>query len=328
MITSMIVPLDGSAMSEQALSLASQIANGTQATIHLAQVHLPVVNVEIADMALGGVPRIDTSLDQSIRASERSYLAAIQRRLTDQFDFKVKTTLLDGPIVEALCNHAATIHADLIVMTTHGRGAASRFWLGSVADGLVRQSHVPVLLERPHALPARRSEPAQVRHMLIPLDGSPLAESMIESAVALGTPLETSYTLLHVVDPLLLAGAAPLLYSAVPDLEVEREREQSAQHYLDSVAARLHARGLTVNTRVLISPTPALAILEEALDNHIDLIALATHGRSGLARLVLGSTADKILRGADLPVLIYRPVERTAIKEQVVGESSPAVVSG
>jgi nucleotide-binding universal stress UspA family protein len=325
MITSIMVPLDGSALSEQALPLASRIASSAHATVHLVQVHAPSYTIETADLRPGAVPTIDTTLDHEIRAGERSYLAAFQRRLSDEHGIKATTALLDGPIVEALRRHAAAISADLVVMTTHGRGAVSRFWLGSVADGLVRQSHAPVLLERPHAPPAHRPAPSQMQHILIPLDGSALAESIIEPAVTLGAPLGACYTLLHVLDPLLLVGAAPLLYTAVPDVERERERELSAARYLDGVAARLRERGLNVTTRVVLSPSPAPAILEQAHEAGVDLIALATHGRSGLARVMLGSAADKVVRGAEMPVLVYRPAERVAITEQSADEARQAL---
>ena len=315
MITSIMVPLDGSALSEQALPLACRIASSAQAGVHLVQVHAPIYNIETADVRPGAVPTIDTTLDHDIRAGERSYLAALQRRLTDEHEIKTTTALLDGPIIDALRRHAVAISADLIVMTTHGRGAVSRFWLGSVADGLVRQSHAPVLLERPNTPPAHRPAPFQMQHILIPLDGSKLAESIIEPAVALGELLGACYTLLHVLDPLLLVGAAPLLYTAVPDAEVERERELSAERYLDGVAERLRERGLNVTTRVMLSPSPAPAILEQAHEAGVDLIALATHGRSGLERVMLGSAADKVVRGAETPVLVYRPAERAAVKE-------------
>lgn len=314
MFTSIIVPLDGSTLSEQALPLACRIAQSTQATIHLVQVHLPVLDVEIAELRLSTVPLIDTTLDRDVRNRERSYLDATRERLIARYNIAVTATICDGPVAAAICDCAASIRADLIVMTTHGRGAVSRFWLGSVADTLVRQSHVPVLLERPAALFAPCEE-ARPCHILIPLDGSALAESMVEAAIALGTPLQSRYTLLHIIDPVPLASTAPLVYTGAPAPEIARRRERSAQHYLEGIARALRERGLPVDTQVVLSSTPAQAILEQAAQLGVDLIALATHGRSGLTRLLLGSTSDKVLRSAAMPLLLYRPIERPAVME-------------
>jgi nucleotide-binding universal stress UspA family protein len=85
--------------------------------------------------------------------------------------------------------------------------------------------------------------------------------------------------------------------------------KEEAGAYLDATAQRLRGRGLQVETRLVIHPQPAAAILEEARARGVDLIALATHGRGGLARLLLGSTADKVVRGAQIPVFVYRPRE-------------------
>lgn len=314
MFTSIIVPLDGSALSEQSLPLAGRIARSTQATIHLVQVHLPVLDVEMAELRLATVSTINTSLDRDMRVRERSYLDTVRERLVAEYDVAVTATLCDGPIADAICEYAGLLRADLIVMTTHGRGAVSRFWLGSVADALVRQSHVPVLLERP-AAPSAPREASRLAHILIPLDGSALAESMVEPAVALGTPLQAHYTLLHINDPVLLTGTASLLPTAAPAPELAQRREQSARHYLESVADRLRTRDLSVDTQVVLNSLPAQAILEQATQLGVDLIALATHGRSGLTRLLLGSTTDKVLRSADKPLLIYQPVQRTAVTE-------------
>ena len=113
-----------------------------------------------------------------LRAREQAYLDGLMARWQAHLDKQITTVLLDGPIAEALHDHAAAIKADLIVMTTHGHGALSRFWLGSVADKLVRQAPMPVLLVRPQEqVPDFAHEPV-IKHILIPLDGSALANKM------------------------------------------------------------------------------------------------------------------------------------------------------
>jgi nucleotide-binding universal stress UspA family protein len=145
------------------------------------------------------------------------------------------------------------------------------------------------------------------RHILIPLDGSGLAEQILEPALALGDLTQTAYTLLGVVEPLVVPGYAPLAQAAPLDVQVTQMVQAEAQRYLDDLAQRLRAGGRQVHTRTLFAGQPAVAILDAARANGADLIALATHGRSGLARLLIGSVADKVRRGADMPVLLYRP---------------------
>jgi nucleotide-binding universal stress UspA family protein len=206
----------------------------------------------------------------------------------------------------------ATQRADLVVMTTHGRGPLSRAWLGSVADQLVRSLAVPILLVRPRETASElRGEPA-LRHILIPLDGSALAEQMVRPAVALGTVMQADYTLFQVVPHVRLPGFDPtgseLSETTEPPLLGQHRRE--AEYYLDQIADGLRAQGRRVQTRVVVHPHAAAAILEEVQARGIDLLALATHGRGGLPRLLLGSVADKVLQGAAIPVLLYRPRPR------------------
>jgi nucleotide-binding universal stress UspA family protein len=139
---------------------------------------------------------------------------------------------------------------------------------------------------------------------------------MIEPAVALGSLMEAQYTLQRVIKPVLppgykLEGASltGLAETVLKDIErIQDSLHREAQDYLERVAAPLRARALRVQTKVAVEQQPGMAILHEASASAIDLIALETHGRRGLSRLVLGSVADKVIRGASGPVLVQRPV--------------------
>jgi nucleotide-binding universal stress UspA family protein len=197
------------------------------------------------------------------------------------------------------------IKADLVVMTTHGRGALSRFWLGSVADKLVRQLPMPMLLVRPHE-PAPDFVHAPVfAHVLIPLDGSALAEQILPHALALGRLTQAEFTLLQAIPPVMRAYSMEL-YGAGWDYQALEQMRTNAHAYLDGIAAPLRAESLRVRT-VVVDEFPVGAILEYVRAHAVDLIALATHGRSGVANWLLGGVADKVVRGATLPVLLYRP---------------------
>jgi nucleotide-binding universal stress UspA family protein len=213
--------------------------------------------------------------------------------------------MLEVPVVEALARHAELIGAGLIVMSTHGRSGIARAWLGSVADRLIRQSPVPTLVVRPGVEPPDLAHEPPMRHILIPLDGSALAERAIDLAVEVGRLTHAHYTLVQVVEPVyrafLIGGAEPPV-----DVEAESAAWKQASEYLDGVATRLRGQGLTVWSETRIG-SPATAILESAAVNGADLIAMSTHGRGGVARLLMGSVADKLLRGARVPLLITRP---------------------
>jgi nucleotide-binding universal stress UspA family protein len=143
--------------------------------------------------------------------------------------------------------------------------------------------------------------------VLIPLDGSALAEEAIEPALALGQLMEVEYTLLRVIEKpeLSYASATPV---AEPNQRVVELWRASALAAIEQVAGRMRERGVVVHTSVAYGQ-PAVTIIEYAREHAADLIALTTHGRGGAMRLLLGSVADKVVRGAGVPVLIQRSSE-------------------
>jgi len=143
----------------------------------------------------------------------------------------------------------------------------------------------------------------------VPLDGSARAEKVLGPAVALGALWDAEYVLARVVAPvpitgLDLAGYAP---GGLDLAEMDR-RKQEARDYLEGVAAKLRERSLQVRTAVPVHRHAAVGIHETAEAEGADLIALATRGHGGLKRLLLGSVADKVIRGADVPVFVFRPL--------------------
>jgi nucleotide-binding universal stress UspA family protein len=231
---------------------------------------------------------------------------------------------LDGLVAGAINDHVIESDVDLVVMTTQGRGPVARFWLGSVADRLVRQSTIPILFVRPHEEDSDLTEETKFERMLIPLDGSPLAEQVLKPASTLAAATNAQVTLLRVVQQLTpesyvahsrrFSGIRPALLKQLQD--VDRQERLRAEDYLNQLAARLGTRSLTVETRVVSHVRPATAILDDASAHSVDLIALATQGRGGLKRLLVGSVADKVLRGATTPVLVYRPVGEFVAAEE------------
>lgn len=300
MYRSIMVPLDGSPFSEQALPFARTIAHESAAHLDLVYVH----TLAIPTYAVNAVPLYDEAEEARRLAEERAYLEGLARRLQDETEHGATVTLLDEPVAPALIDHATKTHTDLVVMTTHGRGALSRLWLGSVADTLVHQLPNPLLLIRPKETLADAPRDPAFTHVLIPLDGSALAEDILDHALALGTLTHAHYTLVQAVEPIMITYCVPPAVVRVDEQQV-RQARINAQSYLDRVAERLRARGLTVDTAIVMGP-PALAILEYAQQHAVDVIAMSTHGRSGFKRMLLGSVADKVVRGACVPVLLHR----------------------
>ena len=164
-----------------------------------------------------------------------------------------------------------------------------------------------MLVLRPHA--PRGAPPASLlRRIVVPLDGSPLAEAVLEPATQLGGLLGAEFILYRavvVLPPMHLPYPAVML---VPEqTEVTSVLEQQAAQYLDDLAKGLRARGLHVETAVEVTTDPVAALSTWSERHGADLIALATHGHGGATRLLLGSVADKLLRSASVPLFVWRP---------------------
>jgi nucleotide-binding universal stress UspA family protein len=306
MFRSILAPLDGSAFAEQALSAAGEIARRTGASVRLVRVHVPIGYGDLALM---------DRWEKEHRRSERDYLARTAAWFAERFGAQVLTSLLEDPIAPAICQCARDSGADLVVMSTHGRTGVSRAWLGSVADAVARQSTIPVLMTRPESR-MRGSAPhaddvIPLQHAMVPLDGSQLAEGIVDHALQLATTFGSSVTLLRVVEPVqVIAADYPLPYPiplGMIDPKATDRLVSEAHEYLTMVAARLHERyGLDVSVQVRVSDRVAPAILEAADERGVDLVAMASHGR-GASRLLVGSVADKVLRGAPRAVLLFHP---------------------
>ncbi len=313
MYRSILVALDGSTSAEHALPLALSIARRSSAQLRLVHVLPPLASV-YAETPLFVSDEED--LGARIKGRLRDYLDALASRMTKLSGVGIKTALLDGDVAPTLQAYAKEMACDLVVMTTHGRGPLARFWLGSIADELVRVLPMPLLLLRPpETLPDFAVEPP-LHNILIPLDGSPLAERMIGPAVKLGRLTGAGYTLLRVikpVPPVAFPTGSPFMDVEAQHIlnrmdEIEDQLRKDALTYLEGVARPLQAEGLRVATKVTLEERPDVAILHEAVPP-VDLVAIETHGRHGLPRLLLGSVADKVIRGTTVPVLVHRPHE-------------------
>jgi len=296
-----LVPLDGSSFGEHALPAAIAIARRGEMCLDLVHVHQLVT----PSLSPAAAPFFDPAIDLLIRDQEAAYLREVAGQVAARWDGAITQAVLISPIAEALCNRAHETGAALIVLSTHGRGGVARAWLGSVADRVIRQANLPILAIRPtEEAPVLSHEPA-FDHILIPLDGSPLAEQAIDMTEQIRGAGPIHYDLVRVVEPIIhgvkFDGADPVV-----DVEAQEAAWHHATAYLETIAAPLRKRGDVVMTYVPIGHA-ASAILERAHADAVNLVAMTTHGRGGVARMIMGSVADKVLRSATKPLLIYRP---------------------
>lgn len=296
----LLVPLDGSEVAEHAVPLATALARRTGGTVHLLAVHVP----EPAFV----VPAAPVSMPEfarEVREHLARYLVATAGALAASSDVQVTWALRDGSPAAEVDRYTREHAIDFVVMTTHGRSGLSRFWLGSVADQVLRRVGTPVLLLRAGQPPT--VAPPESARIMVALDGSEPAEAAIEPAIALGSlSPEASFTLALVVEsppPFVVSTGEPAPFP--PDWQGSQRR--AGQAYLNRVARRLRRRGLEVEATVVTGAGVASRLVALAGELDASLLALATRARSGLDRLLLGGVADKVVRTAAQPVLVVPP---------------------
>lgn len=278
--THILVPTDFDEGAEHAEEFAVSLAErlGARLTLlhvlrHPAYAYAERTAPPLDDLA----PRAQDALDAA--------RARIARRVA-----RVETALARGAPWEAIVEQARARGAGLIVMGTHGRRGLPRLVLGSVAEKVLRTSTVPVV-----TVPAR---PRSLGSVLVATDFSEPAARACDLAIALASKVDARVTLVHVYA---IPSTSYATWMTAPMTEIER----SVRAALDAAAGRLRERGAKVDValRLGVAPNEILALAREV---HADLIAMGTHGHRGLSAALLGSTAERVLRAASVPVLTVR----------------------
>lgn len=305
MLTKVLVPVDLSPLSRQAARKAASIARSTDAIMHLVHVYeSPFPPFDGGYVLTADFLAVD-------RARFEQQLRGIADDLIAQFGCRVETAMLAGPPAEAIVKYAREKAVDLIVMSTHGRTGFSRAWFGSVADALSRQSIVPVLMVRtPDQEPAAPPEVADppFRRVLLALDGSERAERAVACVEEMPQLKVAEILLAQIVAPVPLPPVTfadvGLAMSMGQDVDATNTVRSVAEGYLAGVVRRLERNGARkVTMNVLVAPNTGAAIIGIAHTWGADLVAITSHGR-GASRLLIGSVADKILRGTSGSVLL------------------------
>lgn len=318
-----IAPVDQSQFGEHAIPLAAAIARQAGVPLDLVHVHVPLI-------APSGVEAVTFrgAWSEVTRAQSRDYLAELERRVARTHSIRVISSLLEGPVAEAVSEHAIRCGAGLVVMSTHAHRRLARLWHHGTAEHVTRSLPVPVLLIRPR-MPDEApdlSAAKPIRHVLVPLDGSPYAEAMVPHAAELGGLFDATFTLLQVVKPEFEIGYTLLGQDGHVNQHRLEQARRAALANLDIVARRMRKRGLTVRTRVEIDDEPATAIVNfarysESSPEPVDVIAMEMHPHRPISRILGVHTADAVLHESPVPVLVFEPSLRA--QPQNVGQ--PAI---
>ena len=322
MLKRILVPLDGSPLAESALAVAARIAHAFDGTILLLRViGVPTTYTPYiygSDMAQS--PQLAQDLIDIEQENSEKYLAEITR-LDILAGIQVETTIIPGSAGMSILDSAKEEKVDLIVMSSHGETGFKRFALGSVAQYVSRHSPVPVLVlqgdgSAPLGAFPDPKQPSRSITALVALDGSKLAEASLEPAA-------------YMVAALATPAQGTLLLSTVANKQAYRAKHgteefmrDEAKKYLIGIGERLQASeigklNLAIEWSIEESKDVANALIEAAESGKVlessheftgcDLIAIATHGRGGLKRLMAGSVTEHVLGSTQLPMLIVRP---------------------
>lgn len=344
MLKRILVPLDGSERAERAIPVAARIARTSGASIVFVHVVLPAL--AFGTYTVDHLVALKPGAFEGRLAKANDYLTHVvtaYAKLLSGID--VATDIVSGAASPAIFSAASWEQVDLVILCSHGETGLKRWVFGSAAQEAARHSPVPVLVlkESEPALQLSENEKgmapsalveAHSYRVLVPLDGSPLAETALEPAAYLASrlvaPAPIELHLLRVVDLPAAGGKFPINFDAT----LRKEAWQKAEAYLKEVAGRLQES--LVDVRVSITSSAVISIdivgtiVQQAEDEtRCDLIAMTTHGRSGLRRLLMGSVTEHILGATKLPLLIVRPHKvDTQVQPEAVTETEKGTLSG
>lgn len=302
MFSQILISLDGSAVAEQVLPFAHAIAQGLKLPMKLISAIETRGFFEPEQLGR----RLDELVEELVQDRE-SYLTLMTQKLAG---VRATWVLEKGNAAEAIIDTAESAPDTLVAMATHGRSGLARWMLGSVAEKVLRGSKNPLLLV--NASEKGEKDELPLHSVIVPLDGSERAETALPAALHIGRAMSVE---------LVLARAAEVPATAyyrsddtqgaeafIPTYEaVLRAATEEARAYLAGRTAALQGDGFAAVRSVVLNGPPAEEIINLARQTPGSLIAMCTHGRSGLTRWVLGSVAEKVVHHCGAPVLVLRP---------------------
>lgn len=297
MYEKILLPLDGSPLSESALPYARCLATALDVPVEL----LHAIDPDI--IAVCGNPRYVSSeqpLEESLKDRHLRYLTKMGSLFPEPA--RVSCSVEVSKAEELILAKARTEPGTLIVMATHGRSGIKRWLLGSIAEKVLHGATNPLLLIRATRA-GRKREAVSLQTLIVPLDGSPLAEMAIPNAVELARTLDLELTLVRAFTPPPLSLAEG---RAENGQAVGEQVGQAAEAYLDESAAQVRAQGVKQVARAAVEGPAAETILRLAREKPHSLVVMCTHGQSGVRGWLLGSVTARVARHATVPVLVVR----------------------
>jgi nucleotide-binding universal stress UspA family protein len=260
---------------------------------------LDYLHTDYADCSERSEWWLESTYDIALR-----YLHHVAARVLEAWRMHADITLIEADAPSVLLHSAEARHADLTVMTSHGRGPVERFWLGSVADQVIREAGHPVLIVPASSDPQAVRDDRPFTHVLVPLDGSQVAEGVLHHAAHLASNDGARVSLVTVTH-------APLVHALSYEAgSYNMDAEVDAHRYLTDRCHTLGWMAHDVTCASLNGVSPVgTQIVDYARTHDVDIIALSAHGHGGLHRLLLGSVADKIIRASPVPVLVVKNPE-------------------
>lgn len=299
MYEKILVPLDGSELSEIALPYAEDLSEKLGSEIILLHVCEPPGS-ECFHIHQLYIERLSEITKEHLEGRT-----------------KVEPLVLPGNPAEEIIDYAEGNNIGLITMATHGRSGVKRWMLGSIVNKVVRETTKPILLIRAKGVRPPIPEKRMLNKLLVPLDGSKASKVILPYIEELTSKLKPEVTLLQVIASAHYDVPMGETVAAVPYSEKEIEELKAATRaYLEKAGSGLKNKRVTVRLEVAVGTgaevtvgTAAKEIVEFADKINADLIAMSTHGSSGFSRLFFGSVADRVLHTGNTPLLLVKPLE-------------------
>ena len=244
----------------------------------------------------------------------QSYLSSVAARLQDA-GITAGTVVPRGEPAQSVIDEASQDDGTLIAMSSHGRSGFARWWMGSVADKVLHMADHPLLLVRSHPRQGISGERAPER-LIVPLDGSDEAEDVLPHVVTLASRMNIPVDLLQVTISeaeyyQAMSMGLRVLPPSLPSFRSFSDKvEGEANDYVSNVRRRLQQQGVGNVEARLVRGAPADCIVDLASSYDNSLVAMTTHGRSGVGRMILGSVAERVVRQSGGPVLLVRATNR------------------
>jgi nucleotide-binding universal stress UspA family protein len=283
-----LIATDYSDEAERALVVGAQFARRCSAQVTLAHAYDATPYMRLLE------PRNSAEAKLAMRDAAAEKLGALRDAHLDGLEVDIAAVSAESPAM-GICDHAEKVGADVIVVGTRGRGTVMRVLVGSVAERIIRHAKCDVLVVRGN------TDGWSPSHMVAPTDLSEVASVAIEATAVLHGVFESKVSLLHVYDddvPVPAAGAFKLADTAVVAANLKNE--------LDTKRQDIFGDDENVDSEVLVGEHPADIICKWCEDNDANLVIVSSHGRTGLAHVLMGSVAEQIIRYAPCPALAIR----------------------